>query len=166
MAKKPLKIIAVTGTPGVGKTTFSKKLAHSLGFYYLDVNSLIKPYNLSKSFDFALNCAIVDESLLESAICSEIELSLFSQKGIVIDSHLSHYLSPDFVDLCIVISLPISALKSRLESRGYSSLKVRENLDSEIFDLCYIESVDFGHNVLKLSGDLSSIPLILINSSL
>jgi broad-specificity NMP kinase len=164
MVKKSPKIIVVTGTPGTGKTTFSKKLALSLGFHYLDVNTLIKPYNLAESFDSDLNCSIVDESLLENAIRCEIALNLSSSLGLVIDSHLSHYLSSDFVDLCIVISIPINLLKSRLESRGYSSRKIRENLDSEIFDLCYVESLELGHNVLKFSGNSSQIPLKLINS--
>ena len=41
----------------------------------------------------------------------------------------------------------LKTLKKRLEKRGYSKEKVRENLDAEIFDTCRIEALEAGHNV-------------------
>ena len=47
----------------------------------------------------------------------------------------------------------IKELKKRLEDRGYSSLKVRENVDSEIFDICLTESMESGHKVFIIETD-------------
>ena len=46
-----MKVLIVTGTPATGKTTLSKKLAKKLNFHYLDVNKVIKKYNISEGYD-------------------------------------------------------------------------------------------------------------------
>ena len=72
------------------------------------------------------------------------------ENGIIIDSHLSHYLSKKYVDLCIVAKCDIKELKRRLESRGYDKNKVRENLDAEIFDVCLSEAKEMKHKVFTI----------------
>jgi broad-specificity NMP kinase len=39
----------------------------------------------------------------------------------------------------------LKELRKRLEKRGYDGEKVRENIDSEIFDVCLNEAKDKGH---------------------
>jgi len=68
--------------------------------------------------------------------------------NIIIDSHLSHYLPKKYVDLCIVIKCDIKELKKRLEKRKYSKIKIRENLDSEIFDICLVEAKENKHKII------------------
>ena len=41
-----MKIIAVTGAVGTGKTTLAKKLSKLLKFKYIDVDDVIKKYKL------------------------------------------------------------------------------------------------------------------------
>src|SRR3989344_3218410 len=41
----------------------------------------------------------------------------------------------------------LKKVKKRLEKRGYNKLKIRENLDAEIFDVCYEEAKELGHKV-------------------
>ena len=70
-----------------------------------------------------------------------------ARKNLVIDSHLSHYLSNKLVDMCIVTKCELKELRRRLEKRGYHRSKIRENLDCEIFDVCFMEAVALGHKV-------------------
>ena len=65
----------------------------------------------------------------------------------VIDSHLSHYLDKKYVDLCVVVKCDIKVLKKRLEKKKYSKAKIRENLDSEILDVCLVEALENGHKI-------------------
>ena len=71
-----------------------------------------------------------------------------TEKGIIIDSHLSHYLPKRHVDLCIVTKCNLKELESRLRNKKYSKDKIRENLDAEICDVCLSESKEKGHKVL------------------
>lgn len=140
-------LISVTGTPGTGKTTFSKKLSKHFSLKYIDVSALIKEKGLSEGFDAQKNCEIIDGTRLKSALMA-LKDEYSTEKGLIFDSHLAHMLPKGFLDLCIVMTCPLKTLKRRLEKRGYSASKVRENLDSEIFSLCYIEAKELGHPIL------------------
>ncbi len=140
-----MKTICVSGSPGTGKTTLAKKLSKALGFEYVDVNKIIKKENLSEGYDEINKCEIVDVKKLNKFL---IELIKNSKKSLVIDSHLSHYLDKKYVGACIVTTCNINVLKERLEKRGYNSKKVRDNLDTEIFDTIVIEAKERKHNLL------------------
>ena len=71
-----------------------------------------------------------------------------SKKSIVIDSHLSHYLPSSKVDYCFVTKCNLKTLKKRLEKRHYNKLKIRENMDAEIFDVCLFEAAKNNHNII------------------
>jgi len=137
-------IIIVTGVPGTGKTTLSKAIAECLKHEYVDVNAVIEEHKLSEGRDEKRDCAIVDIKRLEKALSKKISTS----NDLVIDSHLSHYLPSELVDVCIVVRCDLKILKTRLEKRGYSEEKVRENLDCEILDMCLNEAEEIGHNIL------------------
>lgn len=147
-----MKAIIVTGTPGTGKTTLSKQLARKLSLNYLDVNLIIKKYGLSEGYDKKRKTKIIDTKKLNKAIIMEMTNYKKARKiktnGVIIDSHLSHYLPKKYVDLCIVTKCSLKVLKKRLENKGYSKNKVRENLDAEIFGICLEEAKENGHNVL------------------
>lgn len=71
-------------------------------------------------------------------------------KGIIIDSHLSHYLPRRYADLCIVTKCDLKTLKKRLKKKKYPESKIRENMDAEIFDICLTEAKENKHNVLVI----------------
>jgi len=139
-----MRVIVITGTPGTGKTNLAKKLYKKLNFRYIDVNKLIKKYDLSESYDRKRKTKVVDIKKLNKVLIKEIK----NYKGTIIDSHLSHYLPNKYVDLCIVTKCDIKELKKRLTKRKYSKAKIRENLDSEIFDICLTEAKENKHKIL------------------
>lgn len=167
-----MKVIIVTGSVGTGKTTLSVKLAKKLDFHYIDVNKLIKKYNISEGYDRKRKTKIIDVKKLNKALVKEIGLikkismknynkkiqfnknknpiknhKKIFKKGIIIDSHLSHYLHRKYVDLCIVAKCNLKELKKRLKKKKYTEDKVRENLDAEIFDICLNEAKENNHKI-------------------
>jgi adenylate kinase len=140
-----MKAVIITGTPGTGKTRLAKKIAHHKGFLYLDVNKLIKEKKLYNTYDKKSTCFDVDVRKLNKIILEKINAS---KKGLVIDSHLSHYLPKKYVTKCIVTKCNLKILKKRLELRAYNKKKVRENLDAEIFNVCLTEAQEQGHKIL------------------
>jgi adenylate kinase len=150
-------IVIVTGTPGTGKTTVAKIIARKRNLKYIDVNLMIKKFSLYDGFDEKRNCMIVDEKKLTLFLIDFIRKFKKKKKskylGLIIDSHMSHYLPSHYVDQCIVTKCSLPVLKSRLKKRGYSETKVRENLDAEIFDVCRIEALERGHKVRVIETD-------------
>ena len=182
-----MKVIVVTGSVGTGKTTLSKKLAKKLNFLYIDVNKIIKKYNISEGYDKKRKTKIVDVGKLNKALIREInhhnstvrkksmndpnkKISIINpnkkikynkiksiknmknnkkmKNGIIIDSHLSHYLPKKYVDLCIVTKCSLKELEKRLKYKKYSVDKIRENLDAEIFCICLNESKESRHKIM------------------
>ena len=171
-----MKTIIITGTPCTGKTTLAIKLSKKLNLYYMDVNAVIKKYGISEGYDKKRKSKIIDTKKLNKALIKEIKNykktmraikknsikisnKLNTKKnndkkikiGVIVDSHLSHYLPKKYVDLCIVTKCNLKTLKKRLEKKGYPSNKVRENLDAEIFDVCLNEAKENKHKLFVVN---------------
>ena len=141
-------MIIITGTPGTGKTTIAKALAEALDFIYLNDKEIISRHQLSEGRDEERDAEIIDEERFAEALKGECK-----SRDCVVDSHLSHFISPHDIDLCIVTQCELETLKQRLELRGYSEKKIRENLDSEIFEICKFEALEMGHHVFDISTE-------------
>jgi adenylate kinase len=105
-----------------------------------EFDTLIEDEKLSEGYDKKLKSKIVDVKKLNKKLVEIIK----KEKNLVIDSHLSHYLDKKYVDLCVVVKCGLEKLKKRLEKRKYSKKKIRDNLDSEIFDVCFVEALERG----------------------
>lgn len=144
------KVIIVSGTPGTGKTTVSRMLSESMDLDYLDVNQIIKSEGISEGYDNERDCQVIDE---EKLVKNLKKIIVDSKKGLVIDSHMAHYIPPKDVTCCVITKCELKELKKRLEKRGYSKTKVRENLDSEIFEICLQEAFEQGHKIIEFRTD-------------
>ncbi|XRP96751.1 adenylate kinase family protein [Methanocaldococcus sp. 16A] len=125
--------IAITGTPGVGKTTVSKVLGDKLGLKVIDITEVVKKYKLYTEKDEDMDSYVIDFEKLEKFI-DEIEEK---EKTIILDGHVSHLLNSDYT---IVLRCNPEIIKERLEKRGYKPKKVLENVQAEILDVCLCES--------------------------
>lgn len=154
-----MKVIVITGTPGTGKTALAKIIEKKLGFRRIDINPIIDQHNLCDEYDEARQCKIVDLDKLNPILIKKIQES---KEDMIIDSHLSHHLPPKYVNLCIVAKCNLKVLQERLQERGYSEQKIRENMDAEIFDNCLAEAEGIGHNILIVdtSHDIDEEELI------
>jgi adenylate kinase len=137
--------IIISGTPGTGKTFVAKKLVSKLKFKYVSISGIVKKYKLSEKYDRKLKTRIVDVEKL-SKVC--IDFINKSKNNLIIDGHLSYYIPSKYVDLCIITKCDLRVLDKRLVKKGYSKLKIRENLDAEIFDMCLIDALENKHQVL------------------
>lgn len=162
-------IIAVTGTPGVGKTTLSKELARKLFAEYIDLNRYILDHKHYSTYDHIRKCPIITQNNLKKAVIELLpKYKQDSSKWVVLDSHMSHFLPTKSINFLIIVGCSkLNTLKTRLEKRGYSEQKVRENLDSEIFEICKIEAIERHSNAIYIDtsdGTVKSQVLHIINT--
>ena len=148
-------IIAVSGSPGTGKTDISKYLAKSLNYIYLDVNEVIRKNNLRGKYLKKFDSYEVDVNKLNKILIKIIK----KNNDLIIDSHLSHYIASRYLNYCIICKCDLKVLKKRLEKRGYNAIKVRENLDSEIFDVCLNEALENKHRVIVVDTSKKNVKI-------
>ncbi len=147
-------IIIVTGSVGTGKSVISKALARKLGYKYLNINDLIKKNKLYIKYNKKLDTHEVNVKKLKMFF---IKLIRSAKNNLILDSHLSHYIPRKYVDYCVVCKCGLKLLKKRLEARKYINAKIRENLDSEIFDVCLVEALENKHNVILIDTTTTSV---------
>lgn len=123
--------VALTGTPGTGKTT----VAALLPYRVIDLNALVKG-GLNFGIDPERGCLEADMDGLDKRL-DELD-DANADTITIIEGHFSHY----FANFAIVLRLDPQELKKRLEARGYYDKKVRENLEAEALDVILVEAVE------------------------
>ena len=127
--------VAVTGTPGTGKTTVARLLADELDAEYFDVTGAVRD-GASAGYDEERGVPVADIDDLRDATPDDA----------VLDGHLSHHLEPDAV---VVLRCRPDVLRSRLEERGWDEKKIRENVESETLDIVLAEAVGMDASVFE-----------------
>lgn len=121
--------VALTGTPGTGKTTAAQTASLPLEIVHL--NDLIADADLTVGADSDRETAIAD--------IDAISAHLADREDVLIESHLSHLLS---VDRVIVLRCAPRVIEERLSERGEPPATVTENAESEALDVILAEAVD------------------------
>ncbi|KEP67141.1 UNVERIFIED_CONTAM: TAF9 RNA polymerase II, TATA box binding protein (TBP)-associated factor isoform 2 family protein [Hammondia hammondi] len=137
--------ILVTGTPGVGKTTFCRQLALETGMEHVNVGQLIKDERLFTEWDDEKNCSIFDEDL----VVNKLE-DIVSDGNKIVDFHSCDFMPDEWFDLVYVLRADTAVLYDRLEKRHYKEEKIRENVECEIFRVLLDEAIEaFGEDKVK-----------------
>jgi len=127
------RLIAITGTPGCGKTTLCDELmAH--GYAIRTVLDLAREHDCLGDQDPADGAAPIDVHKLAEAWHEEPDGLMF------IDGHLSHLLE---IDAVILLRCHPDQLRLRLEHRGYTEAKVRANVEWEMLAGTWSEMLEF-----------------------
>ena len=132
-------IIAVTGTPGVGKTTVSKLLSKRLGYEYVGVKEFAVERGIGEKAG--------DEIEIDVDELAEKMVEEFKGKNVVIDGHLSHFVPSDVV---VVLRAHPRLVAERLKDRGYSRKKLAENVEAELIDVILVEALEENERVIEV----------------
>jgi adenylate kinase len=124
-------LIGITGTPGVGKSTFAKRLARHIGAKIIEINDVVEEFKLFDKVDEE-GSKIVNIRALSKKLKSIVGKL---DKSCIVVGHLLPDLSLH-TDICITLRYDPLKLAKRLEARNYSKDKIRENLVAECMDYC------------------------------
>ncbi len=137
-------VIAVTGTPGTGKTTFSRALCRHLSAELFDLNQFIDSTGIYRLDDEGTK--VVDIRKMRSGFRKTIR---DLQGHVIVDGLLSHFLPSDVITHVVVLRAHPRVLEKRLKRRGFEGKKLEDNLEAEALDVVLWEAVE-NHGVLKV----------------
>ncbi|MEM5872144.1 MAG: DUF359 domain-containing protein [Candidatus Aenigmatarchaeota archaeon] len=136
-------IIAITGTPGTGKTEVAKALSKLLGWPWFSLNEIAAEKNLYQGYDEERMVKIVDIEKLKE----EVNVLATIHKNIIIESHYAHEMP---CDIAIVLRADPKVLRERMFSKGFHEEKISENIEAEIMGVIKEEAIQLGREVYEI----------------
>jgi adenylate kinase len=128
-----MKTIIITGTPGCGKSTLTKKVSKILDSKFISINQLVHSEKFIEEYDEKRDTYIADFDKLIPYLIDAIEKAQNEQNDFFfIEGHFADIVPNKFIDIVIILRCHPDILKKRLEKRGYKESKVIENLQAEI----------------------------------
>lgn len=134
--------VAVTGTPGTGKTTATSLLEnrierdagttdHLPSLDVIHLNDVLETAGLYTAVDAERGSKIADMEALESWLAD--------REDVLFESHLAHHFPADRV---VVLRCRPDLLEQRLRDRGEPEAKAVENAESEALDVVLAAAVE------------------------
>lgn len=129
--------IALTGTPGTGKSS-AAKILESRGYAVVTVEELARKHDAIERVNGDLE---VDTDKLAGAL-------QITEETVIIEGHLAHNL-PNHV--CIILRCHPEVMRVRLSSRGYPREKLLANLEAEAIDIILTEALEMWENAFEIN---------------
>jgi adenylate kinase len=120
--------VAVTGTPGTGKTTAVDRVETDLDVVHL--NEVISEQGFVRERDEERATAVAD--------LDAVAAWLADRDDVLVESHLAHHLD---VDRIVVLRCHPATVAERLRERDEPAGTVEENAESEALDVVLAEAV-------------------------
>ena len=126
--------IVITGNPGVGKHTITKKISEKLNFPIVDINIVAKELGL---FEKNENTNDVDTKKL-AKILGERKLN-----DTIVVGHLAPYvLEKNQVKIIIILRRNPYDLELVYRERNYLEIKIKENTGSEVLGIIMHDAIE------------------------
>ncbi len=138
-------LVAVTGTPGTGKTSSCDVLARR-GYAVVDLDHEARQGGFIVGRDEARGSDEVDVDALRDHLRIPAKIAF-------VRSHYAHRMA---VDLVVVLRCAPSVLRTRLEARGWLPAKVQENVEAEAIDVVTQEAVELHSAVYEIDTTMKT----------
>jgi len=132
--------VALTGTPGTGKTAVGTSLKRQ-GYTVVQLHRLAQQNSCIDGIDTERVSELVDVVKLNSVVKKNYSNDVL----VFFEGHLGHLLKA--MDKVIVLRCHPEELRRRLLKKRWSEKKIKENVDAEIIDVILCETVE--HHPIK-----------------
>jgi adenylate kinase len=134
------RVVLITGTPCVGKTTTAKALSAKLAAQYINLTDFAKTKNLTVGEDKERQTTIIDEDAMRQKLSETINKA---ETDVVVDGHYAAAVTPtELTTRVFVLRRNPKELKTFMTNCGFSEPKLYENLAAEILDNCLVEALE------------------------
>jgi adenylate kinase len=128
-------LIALSGTPGTGKSSISALLQKE-GYNIINLNELAINQGFVNRIENKGITKIIDINKLNRYI----DKNYRNDDLFLIEGHASHLLK--VIDKVILLRCHPKKLKIRLEKKGWNKVKINENIEAETIDIILCEAVE------------------------
>jgi len=139
-------VLVLTGNPGVGKHTVSKKLAEILGYEIVDVNKEAVKVEISRTMTDEMAGILYQRQ--SDSIDVDVEKTQkmlkdkISDKSLIVGHLAPFVVSKELVSKVIVLRKNPYDLIQIYDKRNYSDAKKNDNLGSEILGVIAYDSIE------------------------
>jgi len=134
------RVVLVTGTPCVGKTSVARLLAEKLNASYVNLTELALKRGLVLGKDERRDTLVVDEQRMRRVIRRIVEDC--GEQTVVVDGHYAANVVPKKLATHVfVLRRDPVELRRFMEKAGFAGNKLWENLAAEILDVCLVDAL-------------------------
>ncbi len=126
-------VIAISGTPGTGKTAIGSLLAKHLNAEVIELGQVVKDQQFHYGEDPNRETLIANIESLQKYLLNRFQ---DSEKRLVVVGHFADLVPEEFLTVLVVLRCHPVTLTQRLESRQWSLEKILENIQAEILGAC------------------------------
>ncbi len=131
-------VIAISGTPGTGKTGVGQLLVKRLNATLIELSHLAKEQQLLLGEDVKRETLIADTEKLQHYL---VNLIRESPKTHVIVGHFADEVPKGILEFLVVLRCNPITLTQRLRDRQWSQNKILENVQAEILGECTMQAL-------------------------
>jgi adenylate kinase len=132
------QVIAISGTPGTGKTSVGNLLKERLSAELVDLSLVIKEHGLFTSRDTERDTLVADLDGVRQYLMTHLQQST---SRCIIVGHFADEVPDQFLEYLIVLRCHPVILTKRLRQRKWSYAKILENVQAEIMDVCTAQAL-------------------------
>jgi len=134
------RVVLVTGTPCVGKTSVARLLAEKLNALYVNLTELALKRGLVLGKDERRDTLVADEQRMRRVIRRIVEDC--GEQTVVVDGHYAANVVPKKLATHVfVLRRDPVELRRFMEKAGFAGNKLWENLAAEILDVCLVDAL-------------------------
>ncbi|MEZ0345959.1 MAG: (d)CMP kinase [Infirmifilum sp.] len=113
----PRVVVAVSGTPGSGKTTYSRFIAEHYGLRYVSSGQLFREIARERGIDFLQLHRLAEENREIDLLIDQRAITEALKGGVVVEGHLAVWVLREIAHVKIIFDAPIEVRAERIARR-------------------------------------------------
>ena len=138
--------LALSGTPGTGKTEVGRLLASQLNAELVDLSQVVKEQGLVLGRDAPRDTLIADPARVEQYLRALLQ---GAKRRYIVVGHYADETPDSLVECIIILRCHPGLLTKRLRERNWSYAKILENVQAEILGVCTAQALE-RHPIQKI----------------